>query len=217
MSGSRSQPLERAALAEALAKALRRLSPRGRAPQVVEKLESLVASQDPSGTAVVGLFEESNDYIRRFGDDAAGLLLVIDELGKFLEYGASHPDHGDVYVLQELAEAASRSARPFLVLTILHQALDRYAAHMSPSRRSEWAKIHGRFEDVAFEEPAEQMLRLVAQAIRQDGPAKVMEPLRRSASTNGRSLRDEPCPGWAPLRRKRDWKNAWPQAIPCIP
>ncbi len=181
VSGSR-QPLERA-LAEALAKALRRLSPRGRAPQVVAKLESLVASQDPSGTAVVGLFEESNDYLRRFGDEAGGLLLVIDELGKFLEYGASHPDHGDVYVLQELAEAASRSSRPFFVLTILHQAIDRYAEHMSPSRRSEWAKVHGRFEDIPFEEPTEQMLRLVAQAIRQDGPAKAMEPFRKSAST----------------------------------
>lgn len=178
VSGSR-QPLEKA-LADALAKALRRLSPRGRPPQVVEKLEAVSATDEPTGTAVVGLYEEANDYLRRFGDDACGLLLVIDELGKFLEYGASHPDRGDVFVLQELAEAASRSSRPFFVLTILHQALDRYAEHMSPSRRSEWAKVHGRFEDVAFEEPAEQMLRLVAQAIRQDGSPKTLEAIRRS-------------------------------------
>lgn len=180
VSGSR-QPLEKA-LADALAKALRRLSPRGRAPQVVEKLEALAAADEPTGTAVVGLYEEANDYLRRFGDDACGLLLVIDELGKFLEYGASHPDRGDVFVLQELAEAASRSARPFLVLTILHQALDRYAEHMSPSRRSEWSKVHGRFEDVAFEEPAEQMLRLVAQAVRRHGTPKVLESIRRTAT-----------------------------------
>ena len=180
VSGSR-QPLEKA-LADALAKALRQLSPRGRAPQLVGKLEAIAAAEDPTGTAVVGLYEEANDYLRRFGDDAGGLLLVIDELGKFLEYGASHPERGDVFVLQELAEAASRSPRPFLILTILHQALDRYAEHMSPSRCSEWAKVHGRFEDVAFEEPAEQMLRLVAQAIRQDGQVKTLEPIRRSAS-----------------------------------
>jgi hypothetical protein len=180
VSGSR-QPLEKA-LADALAKALRRLSPGGRPPKVVEKLEAIAAAKEPTGIAVVGLYEEANDYLRRFGDDANGLLLVIDELGKFLEYGASHPEGGDVFVLQELAEAASRSTRPFFVLTILHQALDRYAEHMSPSRRSEWAKVHGRFEDVAFEEPAEQMLRLTAQAIRQDGPQKTLEPIRRAAS-----------------------------------
>ena len=179
VSGSR-QPLEKA-LAGSLARALRQLSPRGRAPQVVQNLESLAESPDSTGAGIVGLFEEANEYLHRFGDDAAGLLLIIDELGKFLEYGASHPERGDVYVLQELAEAASRSRRPFLVLTILHQALDRYAEHMSPSRRSEWAKVQGRFEDVAFEEPAEQMLRLVAQALNHQGSPKTLEPIRRHA------------------------------------
>ena len=122
-----------------------------------------------SGTAIVGLFEEANDYLERFGNEAAGILLIVDELGKFLEYGASNPEQGDVFVLQELAEAATRSKRPFLFLTILHQALDRYAEHMSPERRAEWAKVQGRFEDVAFEERTEQLLRLLAHAIRHEG------------------------------------------------
>jgi len=179
VSGSR-QPMEKA-LAFALSRALRQLSTRGRPPQVVEKLELIAQSSDPTGTAIVSLFEDANEYLRRFGDDAAGMLLIIDELGIFLEYGASHPDRGDVFVLQELAEAARRSKRPFLVLTILHQALDRYAEHISPSRRSEWAKVQGRFEDIAFEEPAEQMVRLVAQAIKQEGTSKALEPIRQHA------------------------------------
>jgi hypothetical protein len=107
--------------------------------QGLEPLEHLAREEAPSGTAKVGLFEEANEYLERFGNDAGGILLIVDELGKFLEYGASNPDQGDIFVLQELAESATRSKRPFLFLTVLHQALDRYAEHMSPRRRAEWA------------------------------------------------------------------------------
>ncbi len=162
------QPLDQA-LAAGLALALRRLGARGRPPQIVEKLERLADGTARSArTAIVGLYEEANEYLAGFGSDAQGILLIVDELGKFLEYGASHPDQGDVFVLQELAEAAARAPRPFLVLTVLHQAIDRYAEHLAPSRRSEWAKVQGRFEDIAFEERSEQVMHLLANAIRQE-------------------------------------------------
>src|SRR5262249_5752907 len=133
--------------------------------------------------AIVGLFDEAGDYVQRFGHDAGGFLLIVDELGKFLEYGAMNPDHGDVFVLQELAEAAARSKRPFLVVTILHQAIDRYAEHMSGGRRAEWAKVQGRFEDVAFEECTEQLMRMLAYAIRHSEDDAFSKSLRRQAKT----------------------------------
>ena len=111
-------------------------------------------------------------------------------LGKFLEYGANYPDRGDVFVLQDIAEAASRSARPFLVVTILHQSLDRYADHMSPSRRSEWAKVQGRFEDVAFEERTEQLLRILSHAIRIEGAEATRKKLRKRAHSLAAELAD---------------------------
>jgi hypothetical protein len=101
--------------------------------------------------------------------NAQGFLIVIDELGKFLEYAAYHPEQGDIFVLQALAELATRSERPFLLLTILHQAIDRYTEQVSPNRRQEWAKVQGRFEDVAFDEPTEQVVRLLARAIQHKG------------------------------------------------
>ena len=148
------------------------------AAAVVEQLERL-AAQDPAlrRPPSFGLFEEANEYLDRFGSEAAGILLIIDELGKFLEYGASNPEQGDVFVLQELAEAATRSARPFLFVTILHQAVDRYADHMSPGRRAEWAKVQGRFEDVAFEERTDQILRLLSHAIGHNADAMEAESL----------------------------------------
>ena len=179
VTGSR-QPLEKA-LASSLASALRNIASRGRPPQIVDQLESLAAKPGTSGTAIVKLFEEANEYLERFGEEASGILLIVDELGKFLEFGASNPEHGDVFVLQEMAEVATRSTRPFLFLTILHQSLDRYAEHMSPGRRAEWAKVQGRFEDVAFEERSEQLLRLLSHAIRQQGDESDLKALRKQA------------------------------------
>ncbi len=179
VTGSR-QPLEKA-LAGSLAAALNAVRGSGRPPLLVERLQRMAEAPGTSGTAIVGLFEEANAYLERFGNEAAGILLIVDELGKFLEYGASNPEQGDVFVLQELAEAATRSERPFLFVTILHQAVDRYAEHMSAGRRAEWGKVQGRFEDVAFEERTEQLLRLLAHAIRHEGNDAGLKALRRQA------------------------------------
>src|SRR5665213_1404470 len=40
----------------------------------------------------------------------SGILLMLDELGKYLEHAAMHPDN-DLFILQELAEIAARSNR----------------------------------------------------------------------------------------------------------
>ena len=54
-----------------------------------------------------------------------GVLVVIDEMGKFLE-AASH-EGVDLHFFQELAEAASRSAGKLIVVGILHQSFEAYA------------------------------------------------------------------------------------------
>lgn len=178
VTGSR-QPLA-TALAASLASSLRAIG-RRRPPHIVEHLERLADQPSVSGKTIVALFEEANAYLRKKFGNAAGILLIVDELGKFLEYGATNPEQGDVFVLQELAESATRSKRPFLFVTILHQALDRYAEHMSANRRAEWAKVQGRFEDVAFEEGTEQILRLLSHAIRQQDADADLRPLRKQA------------------------------------
>ena len=118
----------------------------------------------PSTSEITQLFESATHYVAEHG--GSGLLLVIDELGKFLEFAAQSPAQGDVFVLQTLAEFATRSTRtPLFLLTILHQAFEQYAHRLAKSQREEWAKVQGRFEDIAFVEPAEQILRLIASAI----------------------------------------------------
>ena len=113
---------------------------------------------------ITDLFESATHQIGTEG--GTGLLLIVDELGKFLEFAAQNPEHGDLFVLQSLAEFAARSDQtPLLMLTILHQAFEQYAQRLATSQREEWAKVQGRFEDVAFVEPTEQVLRLIGDAI----------------------------------------------------
>ena len=95
-----------------------------------------------------------------------GVLLVIDELGKLFEYAAKYPQKGDVYVLQELAEHVSRTnAFPAILVGVLHQSFEEYGHLLDIGTRREWSKIQGRFDDVAFLEPADQVIRMVAEAI----------------------------------------------------
>ena len=131
----------------------------------IRKLIKITESgTSPQASEVTGLFESATRAIKKHGGQ--GLLLVIDELGKFLEYAAENPVQGDLFVLQTLAEFSTRSEQtPLLLLTILHQAFEQYASKLAESQQEEWAKVQGRFEDVAFVEPTEQILRLIGSAI----------------------------------------------------
>jgi len=106
-------------------------------------------------------------------EGGAGLLLVIDELGKTLEHAArSDGPADDVYLLQELAELAARSeAAPVMLVTLLHQSVERYARGLGAETRAEWAKVQGRFQDVAFLDAPEEILRLAARSIVRDPSA----------------------------------------------
>ena len=131
---------------------------------IQKRLDAAENGTLPHASEITGLFESATGQIRTEG--GTGLLLVVDELGKFLEYAAQNPAHGDLFVLQSLAEYASRSDQtPLLMLTILHQAFEQYAQRLATSQREEWAKVQGRFEDVSFVEPTEQIIRLIGSAI----------------------------------------------------
>lgn len=94
-----------------------------------------------------------------------GLLIEIDELGKFLEFEAQGSGQHEIHLLQLLAEkAAGHSDAPLCVLVMLHQAFEHYGARLGKSLRDEWNKVQGRFSAIAFLEPAEQALRVVAAA-----------------------------------------------------
>ena len=94
------------------------------------------------------------------------MILFLDEMGKFLEAAAR--DGSDIYVFQQLAEAASRSEGRFLVIGVLHQAFEEYGQRLSHEARDEWAKIQGRFIDLAVNTAGDEQIGLMARAIESD-------------------------------------------------
>lgn len=98
---------------------------------------------------------------------SGGLLLIVDELGKYLEYAAKEPGE-DIFLLQQIAEAAARSEPPLLFIGILHSGFGEYVTDSGEARRAEWQKVQGRFRDVAFSLPGEQSLDLVGSALETD-------------------------------------------------
>jgi hypothetical protein len=142
---------------------------RGRKPDVLRELghlqECFNAGKTVSTTDLMAAIHGLSQSLISSGR-SLGLLLIIDELGKFLEYAARTSTAGDIYLLQQLAEATNHnSAEGLYLVTILHQSFERYAAELAPSTRDEWAKVQGRFEDVAFQEPPEQLLELISRAL----------------------------------------------------
>lgn len=109
-----------------------------------------------------------------------GLVIVIDEMGKFLETASQ--DGTDIYVFQQLAEAASRSNGRLLIVGILHQAFEEYAHRLSREMRDEWAKIQGRFVDLAVNTASEEQIDLISRAIESDHRPKAPSRLSRTVA-----------------------------------
>ena len=138
---------------------------RAKSKLALEVQRLLDAKQEPTEDQLFQLILEVNS---RFIVDSKGkgLLLILDELGKFLEFAALHPQRQDVFLLQRLAEAASRSGdEPLFVISLLHQGFNAYADHLNQPAQREWEKVAGRFEEIVFDQPVEQAANVIASAI----------------------------------------------------
>jgi len=128
---------------------------------LLAQIERLEQSSNITGKQIVKLFTNVSNAVNLSAKNPIGLLVVIDELGKLLEYASINPRESDIFLLQELAEATKQTKHPFFLITILHQAFERYAERLGRREREEWTKIQGRFEDLPFQEPNEQVLHIL--------------------------------------------------------
>ena len=116
------------------------------------------------------------------------LLLVVDEFGKTLE-AIRDGGEADPYVLQQLAEAGQGAGLPIFIVTLQHLSFDDYLVGAEASIRREWAKVQGRFEDVAYVESGRQTRALIGSVF--DIRDKALQKrIRRRAETYSGSLRE---------------------------
>lgn len=116
--------------------------------------------------------QNRKDVIKRLvslaeGSEYQGVLLIIDELGKFLENTATE-DAEDINFYQDLAEAASRCNGKLVVIGILHQSFEQYAFQLGPEIQKDWAKVQGRYVDIPLVTSIDETISLLGNAIQTD-------------------------------------------------
>ena len=135
-----------------------------------------VAKRRPrGGWSESNLIKVLTDAAEYKPDRYGGVVLFIDEMGKFLE--AAVGDGSDIYIFQQLAEAASRSKGRLLVIGILHQSFEEYTHRLSHEIRDEWAKVQGRFIDLVISATGDEQIELISRAIESDRQPEIMDEL----------------------------------------
>jgi len=160
---AQSEPISHT-IVRALSNGISQFSFRGRRPSCLAEINKLMKQID-KGKSV-----DNNKALKclRSLAKTREILLVIDELGKNLEFAAYSYSNEDLYLLQQIAELPSGPNDPKVVfIGILHQAFAEYSSSLSRAQRNEWGKIQGRFEDVPFADTTPEMFQLIGKAIDQ--------------------------------------------------
>lgn len=111
------------------------------------------------------LFSVLGDYCSKLKKKKTFLFIVIDEFGKVLEHAANNNPEQELYFMQKLAEFANVPTRNVIVLTTLHQNFGAYSRKLTEMQRNEWMKVKGRFREIVFNEPVEQVILLASQQL----------------------------------------------------
>lgn len=119
------------------------------------------------------VLDELKSYYNKCQKQGKFLLIVIDEFGKVLEHAAKNNPEKELYFLQKLAEFVNVPSRQVLLLTTLHQNFSAYAKGLTESQVNEWKKVKGRFKEITFVEPIEQLLYLAAKQMQGNKSTKI--------------------------------------------
>jgi hypothetical protein len=196
---------------EGLISALTQLRSTKAVKDLQTRMESAKADEAWQDTAII------LDFLSALSKEAesqgfCGILLLVDEAGKTLEYALQDRGGGDVYIFQELAEYANRMRTfPVLFLITLHQMFDDYVELSDRTLKNEWNKVQERFQTIQFHESAATTIKMVCSALQPSGKlpietAKSIDEALRKIRKNGIPL---------PLGLEHDEfcelaKNAWP-------
>ena len=167
------------------------------------KLAGLVSRRQRLGWTENYVVEKLADVASKKTNGSNGVLLFIDEMGKFLE--SSVQENSDIYIFQQLAEAASRSEGRFVIVGVLHQAFAEYAHRLPRESRNEWAKIQGRFVDLAVNTTGNEQIELISRAIRSDYQPKAIS---RTSYTVAKFSRSNQHPDISVLAHRLE--RCWP-------
>ena len=150
-------------------------SPTARDRTTVAKARKILAMRQEGQRDVRAVLELLSGYAVRLSEKrGCGFLLLIDEMGRYLEFAAANREREDPSIFQLLAERAGGSgSSPLGVIGFLHHRFGDYVAGMGEWVEGEWARSSERYEEIAFQESTEQTLHLMAEALNPVGAHSV--------------------------------------------
>ena len=178
------------------------------------KLKRLLDFEDDVRAGdVVEVFQ---DALADAGRKSSGLIIAIDEFGKYLENAAMTGGATDLFVLQSLAELAARAEAPQLHLWLLaHQNFDRYVSGLPRHQTREWEKIQGRFREFDFTADPTASFRAMADCLRSIGTDDIGRLIRDSSARAAESALEHPA--FSKLGDTGYWQTLFERCYPLHP
>ena len=90
-----------------------------------------------------------------------GVLILIDELGKALDYMASRGQ--DLHFFQSLTDIVQETTN-IVVIGFLHQSFSAYVGDKNVKTQNMWSKVQGRYKDFRFNPSTEESLHLIGKS-----------------------------------------------------
>ncbi len=100
------------------------------------------------------------------------LVIIVDEFGKFLEYINKTGNSDDLYLIQQISEWANDEHKNVNFIITLHQDFSEYSNNLSNLEKREWEKVKGRFKELLFNEPIEQLIFFASKTLENFYPPK---------------------------------------------
>ena len=119
------------------------------------------------------IFSEISNRYFYIENENKVLFILIDEFGKFLEFASKHNPENELYFVQQLAEFCNNPNHNIVLITTVHQSLESYAYTLTNQQKQEWIKVKGRFREITFNEPVEQLLFLASEHISDNNNLKI--------------------------------------------
>jgi len=132
---------------------------------IIEIFAKAVGINGKSNLTTENVIGQTDKYYKSLSKTGKGLIILIDEFGKFLEYASKNNPDNELYFIQRLAEYVNDSSKNIFFITTLHQDFNGYSRNLTKSQQNEWDKVKGRLKEITFNEPVEQLLYLASERL----------------------------------------------------
>lgn len=135
----------------------------GESTSICQSFASILKIDNSDHKSIMKSLENLRLNSNKKGKD---FVIIIDEFGKFLEQINKTGNADDLYLIQLIAEWANDENKNIFFLITLHQNFSDYSNNLSQLEKKEWEKVKGRFKELVFNEPIEQLLFFASESLK---------------------------------------------------